>query len=75
MRNDISPVGTLAGEAVNALLTPMMAYAELLKDSGRKAESKMVWAILETLDRRLCTLLIDIHRQAPQVRLHLPDME
>ncbi len=75
MRNDISPVGPLAGEAVNALLTPMMAYAELLKDSGRKAESKMVWAILETLDRRLCTLLIDIHRQAPQVRLHLPDME
>ena len=75
MRNDISPVGPLAGEAVNALLTPMMAYAELLKDSGRKAESKMVWAILEPLDRRLCTLLIDIHRQAPQVRLHLPDME
>lgn len=75
MRNEVSPVGPLAGEAVNALLTPMMAYAELLKDSGRKAESKMVWAILETLDRRLCTLLIDIHRQAPQVRLHLPDME
>lgn len=75
MRNEVSPVGPLAGEAVNALLTPMMAYAELLKDSGRKAESKMVWAILETLDRRLCPLLIDIHRQAPQVRLHLPDME
>ena len=75
MRNEVSPVGPLAGEAVNALLTSMMAYAELLKDSGRKAESKMVWAILETLDRRLCTLLIDIHRQAPQVCLHLPDME
>ena len=85
MRNDISPVGPLAGEAVNALLTPMMAYAELLAASGRKAESKMVWAILETLDRklwailepldrRLCALFIDIHRQAPQVRLHLPDL-
>lgn len=74
MRNDISPVGPLAGEAVNALLTPMMAYAELLKDSGRKAESKMVWAILETLDRRLCTMLIDIHRQAPQVVIHLPEI-
>lgn len=74
MRNDISPVGPLAGEAVNALLTPMMAYAELLKDSGRKAESKMVWAILETLDRRLCAMLIDIHRQAPQVVIHLPEI-
>lgn len=74
MRNDISPVGPLAGEAVNALLTPMMAYAELLKDSGRKAESKMVWAILETLDRKLCAMLIDIHRQAPQVVIHLPEI-
>ncbi len=74
MRNDISPVGPLAGEAVNALLTPMMAYAELLKDSGRKAESKMVWAILENLDRRLCAMLIDIHRQAPQVVIHLPEI-
>ncbi len=74
MRNEVSPVGPLAGEAVNALLTPMMAYAELVADSGRKAESKMVWAILETLDRRLCAMLIDIHRQAPQVRLHLPDL-
>ena len=74
MRNDISPVGPLAGEAVNALLTPMMAYAELVADSGRKAESKMVWAILETLDRRLCAMLIDIHRQAPQVVIHLPEI-
>ena len=74
MRNYISPVGPLAGEAVNALLTPMMAYAELLKDSGRKAESKMVWAILENLDRRLCSMLIDIHRQAPQVVIHLPEI-
>ena len=74
MRNEVSPVGPLAGEAVNALLTPMMAYAELLKDSGRKAESKMVWAILETLDRRLCAMLIDIHRQAPQVVIHLPEI-
>lgn len=74
MRNEVSPVGPLAGEVVNELLTPMMAYAELIKDSGRKAESKMVWAMLETLDRRLCALFIDIHRQAPQVRLHLPDL-
>lgn len=74
MRNNISPVGPLAGEAVNALLTPMMAYAELVADSGRKAESKMVWAILETLDRKLCAMLIDIHRQAPQVVIHLPEI-
>lgn len=74
MRNEISPAGPLAGEAVNALLTPMMAYAELVADSGRKAESKMVWAILENLDRRLCAMLIDIHRQAPQVVIHLPEI-
>lgn len=74
MRNEISPAGPLAGEAVNTLLTPMMAYAELVADSGRKAESKMVWAILETLDRRLCAMLIDIHRQAPQVVIHLPEI-
>ena len=74
MRNEVSPVGPLAGEVVNELLTPMMAYAELLKDSGRKAESKMVWVMLENLDRRLCALFIDNHRQAPQVRLHLPDL-
>lgn len=74
MRNEISPAGPLAGEAVNALLTPMMAYAELVADSGRKAESKMVWAILETLDRKLCAMLIDIHRQAPQVVIHLPEI-
>lgn len=74
MRNEISPAGPLAGEAVNALLTPMMAYAELVADSGRKAESKMVWAILENLDRKLCAMLIDIHRQAPQVVIHLPEI-
>lgn len=75
MKNAISPAGPLAGSLVTGLLTPMMAYAELLKASGRPAESKLVWAMLEQLDRKLCQLLLDVHRQAPNVVLKMPDME
>ena len=73
MDNRISPIGPLAGNVITVLLTPFMVYAELLKTSGSPAQSKMVWALLETLDRKLVAMLIDIHRQAPGVRLRYPE--
>ncbi len=75
MKNEISPVGPLAGKVAADLLTPLMAYAELVRESGRTAESKLVWAMLEHLDGKLCAMFIDIHRQAPHVVLKLPDVE
>lgn len=73
MDNRISPVGPLAGAVVSELLTPFMVYADMLKATGSPAQSKMVWALLETLDRKLLALFIDIHRQAPSVRLRYPE--
>ena len=75
MKNEISPAGPLASSVVTGLLTPLMAYAELVRESGRTAESKLVWTILEHLDGKLCAMFIDIHRQAPHVVLKLPDVE
>ena len=71
MDDRVSPVGPLAGAVVSELLTPFMVYADMLKASGSPAQSKMVWALLEQLDRKL--LLIDIHRQAPSIWLRYPD--
>ena len=73
MDNRISPAGPLAGNVITEMLTPFMVYAELLKTSGSPAQSRMVWALLETLDRKLVAMLIDIHRQAPSVRLRYPE--
>jgi len=75
VKNEISPAGPLAGSVVTGLLTPMMAYAELVRETGRTAESKLVWAVLEQLDRKLCQMFLDIHRQAPNVVLRLPDID
>ena len=72
MDDRVSPVGPLAGTVVTELLTPFMVYAELLKTSGAPAQSKLVWALLEQLDRKLMAMRLDIHRQAPNVRLRYP---
>ena len=69
MDDRVSPVGPLAGAEVSEMLTPFMVYADLLRASGSPAQSKMVWALLENLDRKLMAMFIDIHRQAPNVRI------
>ena len=73
MDDRVSPVGPLAGAVVSELLTPFMVYADMLKASGSPAQSKMVWALLEQLDRKLLAMLIDIHRQAASIWLRYPD--
>ena len=73
MDDRVSPVGPLAGAVVSELLTPFMVYADMLKASDSPAQSKMVWALLEQLDRKLLAMLIDIHRQAPSIWLRYPD--
>ena len=69
MDDRVSPVGPLAGAVVAEMLTPFMVYADLLRASGSPTQSKMVWALLENLDRKLMAMFIDIHRQAPNVRI------
>lgn len=69
MDDRISPVGPLAGALVSDLMTPLMVYADLLAASGAPAQSKMVWALLEQLDRKLMALFVEIYRQAPGVKL------
>ncbi len=75
MDNRVGLDGPLAGDVVSELLTPFMVYADLLAASGAPAQSKLVRALLEHLDRKLLALLLDIHRQAPEVRLRYPGTE
>lgn len=49
MRNAVSLGSTLTTD----LLTPLMAYAEMLKQGGAYAQSRLLWTLVEDVDRKL----------------------
>lgn len=59
-------------EATAELLRPFMAYAELLGAAGHPALSRLVWALIEDLHRKLAALIEEVRRQAPDVELQTP---
>ena len=63
----VSPEAT--ADLLADLLRPFMAYAELLGTAGRPAQSRLVWALIEDLHRKLAALIEEVRRQAPDVEL------
>lgn len=49
MRNAVSLGSTLTMD----LLTPLMAYAEMLKQGGVYAQNRLFWSLVENVDRKL----------------------
>lgn len=49
MRNAVS----LGSTVTTDLLTPLMAYAEMLKQGGAYAQSRLLWTLVEDVDRKL----------------------
>ena len=61
-----------AAERLADLLRPLMAYAELLGTSGHPAQSRLVWALIEDMHRKLAALIEEVRRQAPDVEMQTP---
>lgn len=71
MRNAISLGNTLTTD----LLTPLMAYAEMLKQGGAYAQSRLLWTLIEDVDRKLLQVFNEITEQAPDVMVKLPSLD
>ena len=53
---------------------PLLAYAELLKQSGAYAQSRLLLTLVEDLDRKLMGVFDQVNNQAPTVRVALPSL-
>ncbi|WP_288230909.1 hypothetical protein [uncultured Desulfovibrio sp.] len=71
MRNAVSLGSTLTTD----LLTPLMAYAEMIKQGGAYAQSRLLWALIEDADRKLMQVFEQINEQAPNVQVRLPSLD
>lgn len=71
MRNAVSLGSTLTTD----LLTPLMAYAEMLKQGGVYAQSRLLWTLVEDVDRKLMQVFEQINEQAPNVQVRLPSVD
>lgn len=71
MRNAVSLSSMLATD----LLTPLMAHAELVRQSGSPAQARLLWTLIEDVDRKLMQVFGQINEQAPNVQVRLPSLE
>lgn len=71
MRNAVSLGSMLATD----LLTPLMAHAELVRQSGAPAQARLLWTLIEDVDRKLMQVFGQINEQAPNVQVRLPSLE
>ena len=71
MRNAVSLGSTLSTD----LLTPLMAYAEMLKQGGAYAQSRLLWTLVEDVDRKLMQVFVEVNEQCPSVTVKLPSQE
>lgn len=71
MRNAVS----LSSMLVTDLLTPLMAHAELVRQSGSPAQARLLWTLIEDVDRKLMQVFGQINEQAPNVQVRLPSLE
>ena len=70
MKNEFSLDTTLATD----LVMPLLAYAELLKQGGAYAQSRLLLTLVEDLDRKLMGVFDQVNAQAPTVRVTLPSL-
>lgn len=63
------------GELATDILTPLMAHADILKQGGCYAQSRLLWALIEDVDRQLVEVFGQIASQAPDVRVKLPSSD
>lgn len=70
MKNEFSLDTALATD----LVMPLLAYAELLKQSGAYAQSRLLLTLVEDLDRKLMGVFDQVNAQAPTVRVALPSL-
>lgn len=71
MRNAVSLGSTLTTD----LLTPLMAYAEMIKQGGAYAQSRLLWTLIEDADRKLMQVFEQVNEQAPNVQVRLPSLD
>lgn len=70
MKNEIALDTTLAAD----LITPLLAYAELLKQGRAYGQSRLLLTLVEDLDRKLAGVFEQVIAQAPTVRVTLPSL-
>lgn len=70
MKNEIALDTTLAAD----LITPLLAYVELLKQGGAYGQSRLLLTLVEDLDRKLAGVFEQVNAQAPTVRVTLPSL-
>ena len=70
MKNEFSLDTALATD----LVMPLLTYAELLKQSGAYAQSRLLLTLVEDIDRKLMGVFDQVNNQAPTVRVALPSL-
>lgn len=71
MRNAVS----LGSMLTTDILTPLMAHAELVKQSGAPAQARLLWTLIEDVDRKLVQVFAEVNAQCPSVRVKLPSLD
>lgn len=66
---------SLSSMLATDLLTPLMAHAELVRQSGSPAQARLLWTLIEDVDRKLMQVFGQINEQAPNVQVRLPSLE
>lgn len=71
MRNAVSLSSMLATD----ILTPLMTLAEMVRQSGSPAQSRLLWVLIEDVDRKLLQVFAEVNEQCPSVTVKLPSLE
>ena len=71
MRNAVS-LGTML---TTDILTPLMTHAEMVRQSGSPAQSRLLWVLIEDVDRKLLQVFAEVNEQCPSVTVKVPSLE
>ncbi len=71
MRNAVS----LGPMLTTDILTPLMTHAEMVRQSGSPAQSRLLWVLIEDVDRKLLQVFAEVNEQCPSVTVKLPSLE
>lgn len=63
------------GELASDILTPLMAHADMLKQGGCYAQSRLLWTLIEDVDRQLVAVFGQIVQHAPDMLVKLPSSD
>ena len=71
MRNAVPLNNALATD----ILTPLMADAALMGQSGSSSQARLLWGLIEDVDRKLLQVFAEVNAQCSSVRVKLPSLE